>query len=316
MPKVIDLFSGCGGLTLGFQNAGFEVVAAADNWQPAVNVYKLNFDHDMLDLDLGDVKKSVAALKKYKADIVVGGPPCQDFSQAGKRNENGGRGDLTVSFAEIIEGLKPKVFVMENVDMLTKSSQYKKAMKVFKRAGYGITEKLLDASFCGVPQKRKRHFVIGILKGKDNEVLDLIEKNLLSEPMSIRDYLGNSLGLESYYRHPRNYNRRGVFSIDEPSPTVRGVNRPIPKGYKPHKNDAAPISKVRPLTTIERSYIQTFPKNFVWSGGKSDLEQLIGNAVPVKLAEYVASCLAEHLGVRPDKKKSRVRVSRTLFEMV
>ena len=71
-----------------------------------------------------------------------------------------------------------------------------------------------------------------------------------------------------------------------------GVNRPIPRNYRRHPGDTAPISmNVRPLTTIERSYIQTFPKGFVFEGSKTDLEQMIGNAVPVKLAEYVAKSI-------------------------
>lgn len=117
--------------------------------------------------------------------------------------------------------------------------------------------------------------------------------------MTIRTYFNSidkALDIEHYYRHPRSYKRRGVFSIDEPSPTVRGVNRPIPKTYQPHPGDAALVSlNVRPLTTLERSYIQTFPNNFIFQGSKTDLEQLIGNAVPVKLAEYVSSCLAQYI---------------------
>lgn len=114
--------------------------------------------------------------------------------------------------------------------------------------------------------------------------------------MTIRDYLGDSLGIEHYYRHPRSYKRRAVFSIDEPSPTIRGVNRPIPKTYIKHSGDTSTISdQVRPLTTIERSYLQTFPKDFIFEGSKTDLEQMIGNAVPVKLAEYVAGCIQQYL---------------------
>ncbi|OKH44223.1 DNA (cytosine-5-)-methyltransferase, partial [Calothrix sp. HK-06] len=101
------------------------------------------------------------------------------------------------------------------------------------------------------------------------------------------------------YRHPRTYQRRGIFSIDEPSPTIRSVNRPVPKSYRGHPGDAAPISSnLRPLTTIERSYIQTFPKDFIFdeqNQSKTDLEQMIGNAVPVKLAEFVARCLLQHI---------------------
>lgn len=114
--------------------------------------------------------------------------------------------------------------------------------------------------------------------------------------MTIRDYLGNELGLEVYYRHPRNYNRRGVFTIDEPSPTIRGVNRPVPKGYKLNSCDPenVDLNKIRPLTTIERSYIQTFPREFKFFGTKTNLEQMIGNAVPVNLGTFVAKTIKEY----------------------
>ena len=86
--------------------------------------------------------------------------------------------------------------------------------------------------------------------------------------------------------------RRGIFSIDEPSPTVRGVNRPMPDGYEIHSNDPVKSKEgIRPLTTIERSFIQTFPEDFEFFGTKTDLEQMIGNAVPVNLAKYVASAI-------------------------
>ena len=86
----------------------------------------------------------------------------------------------------------------------------------------------------------------------------------------------------------------GIFSIYEPSPTIRGVNRPIPKNYSKHDGDAIDdLSKVRPLTTKERTYIQTFPENFQWFGTKTELEQIIGNAVPVNLAKFVGECIQE-----------------------
>lgn len=294
--KVVDLFSGCGGLTLGLQNAGFHVVLGVDNWLPAIKMYEANFDHPIVDLDLLDVKKSVKALKKYKPDMIVGGPPCQDYSSAGKRNEEDGRADLTLSFAEIIQEMKPRFFIMENVDQIVKSRRYKQALEMFKEAGYGITTRTLDASYCGAPQKRKRHFVVGSLEHKDGFLDEILTKNLSAKPTTIRDYLGDKLGIEHYYRHPRNYNRRGVYSIDEPTPTVRGVNRPLPAGYPGHKNDTTShLEGVRPLTSKERSLIQTFPENFQLIGSKSDIEQAIGNAVPVKLAEYVANCINELL---------------------
>ncbi len=130
------------------------------------------------------------------------------------------------------------------------------------------------------------------------DVTLIMTKNKLSEkPMTMRDYFGSSLGLEYYYRHPRNYSRRGIYSIDEPSPTIRGVNRPVPKGYKKHNADPkeANLETLRPLTTIERSYVQTFPKTFKFKGSKTNLEQMIGNAVPVNLATLVAKSILEYV---------------------
>ena len=293
--RTVDLFAGCGGLSLGFQNAGFEIIAAFDNWEPAIRVYRDNFNHKIYKADLGDdnVKKNIQDLSP---NIIIGGPPCQDFSSAGKRDETLGRADLTISFAKIIAEVQPLFFVMENVERIQKSKIFKEALLIFKSAGYGISVCVLDASYCGVPQSRKRLFVIGHKFSNDNFLNQYIIKNQASKPMTIYDYLGNSLGIEYYYRHPRSYLRRGVFSIYEPSPTIRGVNRPIPKGYSKHNGDPIEINDdLRPLTTKERSLIQTFPIEFVFNGTKTDLEQVIGNAVPVKLAEFVAKCINEYI---------------------
>ena len=108
--KFIDLFAGCGGMTLGFQNAGFEAVAAFDNWEPAIQVYRANFGHDIHKIDLGNWQESLGILNAYQFDMIIGGPPCQDFSHAGKRDENLGRADLTVSFAQIVARTRPKWF--------------------------------------------------------------------------------------------------------------------------------------------------------------------------------------------------------------
>lgn len=123
---------------------------------------------------------------------------------------------------------------------------------MYKANGYGLTEVILDASKCGVPQKRKRFFCIGILGGEDDAVRDRIQSKMSDKSMTLRDYFGDKLGFEFYYRHPRNYNRRAIFSIDEPTPAMRGVNRPVPKGYPGHPNDACELGpSVRVLTTAE-----------------------------------------------------------------
>ena len=294
--KIVDLFCGCGGLSLGFQNAGFEIVAAYDKWQAALSVYQKNFEHECKMLDLSNVEDCVAEIESKHPDMIIGGPPCQDFSSAGKRDEDNGRGDLTVNYAQIINRIRPKWFVMENVERITKTKKLIDAKKIFKEAGYGLSWQVLDASKCGVPQKRKRFFMIGKLHEQDDFMVPFLQSGLSKTSMTLREDFGDSLGVEYYYRHPRSYARRGIFSIDEPSPTVRGVNRPMPKGYEIHDNDPIKSKEgIRALTTIERSYIQTFPKTFKFEGSKTELEQMIGNAVPVKLAEYVATSIKKYL---------------------
>lgn len=291
--KTIDLFSGVGGLSLGFQKAGFKILSAFDNWDKAIEVYKKNFKHPISQLDLSQTDDAISVISPLKPEIIIGGPPCQDFSHAGKRTE-GTRADLTNSFANIISTVKPEWFVMENVDRAKNSSAYAQAKDIFLKSGYGLTEKVLDASLCGVPQKRKRFFCIGKLNEKNGFLDQILEESLSKKPLTVRKYFGASLGVEHYYRHPRNYNRRAVFSIDEPAPTIRGVNRPIPPNYVKHLNDPVGLDGLRPLTTEERARVQTFPEKFVWLGSKTDMEQMIGNAVPVELSKYVANAIMKY----------------------
>lgn len=293
--RVVDLFSGCGGMSLGFELAGLDVVAALDSWDAAVTCYRENFEHPAYTLDLSDVDSAVAKIEPMAPDVIIGGPPCQDFSSAGNRVEQG-RADLTLAFAQIVKRISPTAFVMENVERARLSNAYRRARDLFISSGYHLHETVLDASFFGVPQKRKRFFCVGFLGSQTNTVAQTLESLKSPDRMTIRDFLGLEFGLTTYYRHPRNYNRRAVYSIDEPSATVRGVNRPVPPGYRGHKLDAGPVTaSLRPLTTLERARIQTFPRDFHFSGSKTDLELMIGNAVPVLLAKAVASAVAKSL---------------------
>jgi len=294
--KAVDLFCGCGGLSLGFIEAGFDVVAAFDFWDEAINVYKENFRHPVFKQDLTDVDVAAQQIQSYAPDMIIGGPPCQDFSSAGKRDENNGRGDLTVAYARIVSAVRPMWFVMENVARITKTQKLIDAKAIFKEAGYGLSQCVLDASLCGVPQKRKRFFLIGKMGASDDFITADIMSNLAVKPMTVADYFGDTLNIKYYYRHPRSYVRRGIFSVNEPSPTIRGVNRPMPKGYELRQND--PVTSkdgIRPLTTEERSMIQTFPKDFIFLGSKTNREQMIGNAVPVNLAKYVGEAIKKYV---------------------
>jgi DNA (cytosine-5)-methyltransferase 1 len=295
--KTVDLFAGCGGMSLGFKRAGYDLALAVDNWEAALRCYQANLKDPYLLLDLSEPDVAVREIRRRvpKAEVVIGGPPCQDFSHAGPRRE-GARADLTESFARIVAALRPLAYVMENVDRTARSSAYQRARALLKEAGYGVTEAVLDASYYGVPQRRKRFFSIGVLGEVDGFLTLHLMEMREDRPLTLREYMGEELNLEYYYRHPRNYNRRGIYSVDEPAPTVRGVNRPVPKGYPGHPADPVPpFEGLRPLTTEERGRAQTFPKGWKWVGSKSEVEQMIGNAVPPELARRVALALKEFL---------------------
>ena len=291
--RTVDLFCGCGGLSLGFQNCGYKIIGAFDFWQPAIDCYNANFNHRAHILDLSKKNTSLKTISQLNPEIIIGGPPCQDFSSAGERKE-GARANLTVSFAKIVKSLKPQYFVMENVSQVRSSTAYKEARALFKAAGYGLTEQVLDASRCGVPQKRKRFFCVGALKAQDNFLDSYLGTNQSVFPLTMRKYFTDNqyeLTFDYYYRHPRTYSRRAIFSVDEPAPTIRGVNRPKPPEYKPHSNDAAPPNGIDSLTSRQRALLQTFPLNFKFNESQMISDQLIGNAVPVNLAAHVARAL-------------------------
>ncbi len=280
---------------MGFQNAGYNVVAAFDYWDAALNIYAKNFKHKAHKKDLSDTDH-IEDIIKYSPDMIIGGPPCQDYSTAGHRDESRGRASLSIAFANIVNRIRPKFFLMENVAVIEKSETLKAVLPIFKSAGYGLTRLTLDASKCGVPQIRKRYIIFGHLNGKDDDAKEIFIKNQHSKSMTVRDYLGDKLGFEYYFRVPTSYKRRGIYSIDEPSMTIRGVDRPVPKGYKGHPADPVPLTPdIRSLTCEERGWIQTFPDDFVWEGTKTNLNQIIGNAVPVKLAEYIGYCIKEYI---------------------
>lgn len=335
--KAVDLFCGCGGLSCGFAYGGFNVVAAYDNWDKAIKCYNHNIAGERaVNIDLKDIKATTESINLYNPRIIIGSPPCQEFSNAGRRKE-GDRADLTYTFAEIIKKVSPEYFVMENVPSVRNSMIYAKAKSLYAQEGYGITEVVLDACNCEVPQHRKRFFCIGAKNQKNNFMLGAVFSELFIHTMSVRDYFklnGYKLPGEAYYRHPTTYSRRAIFSVDEISPTIRGVSRPMPSTYKRHEKDAVNADKfkeVRALSVIERAHIQTFPINFNFDGlgiGRSDLDQMIGNAVPVRLAEYVARCLSQYIigdcktrennfakWLRIDKKQDDKQISATFINI-
>lgn len=173
MKQVIDLFSGCGGLSLGFSQAGFKVVLGVDNWQDSLETFKINHNGAKTEnADLFNCKPEDIALKfGFKPgdiDVVVGGPPCQGFSISGKRLVDDPRNVLYKFFIGFLDYFRPKAFVMENVPnilSIDNGSVRNQILEDFKKIGYSVSYKILLASSFGVPQNRKRVFFVGL----DNE---------------------------------------------------------------------------------------------------------------------------------------------------
>lgn len=166
MLSVLDLFCGCGGLSKGFEQAGYDVLMGIDFWKTALETFKHN--HKNSKILLSDLSLfNPADLKLDKSvDVIIGGPPCQGFSVAGKRNVDDPRNKLYLSFVRTVEYFKPKAFVLENVPNLISMAggAIKDAIiRDFQKLGYRVVYKVLTASDFGVPQRRKRVFFVGIL---------------------------------------------------------------------------------------------------------------------------------------------------------
>lgn len=167
--KVVGLFSGCGGLDLGFKQAGYDIVWANDILQDACETYKLNIGNHIVNEDITKIDLETIP----DADIIIGGPPCQGFSGIGKRDPNDDRSALVYSYLNVVNKLQPKIFLFENVTGIksSKASDGSKVIdnlqKAFEDIGYHINIHTLNAADYGVPQKRKRVFIIGNKNGVD-----------------------------------------------------------------------------------------------------------------------------------------------------
>ncbi|CVY16871.1 DNA cytosine methyltransferase [Staphylococcus hominis] len=171
--KIIDLFSGAGGLSLGFEKSGFNTVLAIDKWKDAIETFNFNHTNSVgTTIDIHDFSND--DIKKYKNEItgIIGGPPCQGFSLVGTRDTNDPRNSLYIEYVRFVDQIRPHFFVLENVSGLLslQKGKYKDdIINRFSDLGYNVNFKLLTASDYGVPQSRKRVFFIGLKKDIFND---------------------------------------------------------------------------------------------------------------------------------------------------
>jgi len=190
--KVLDLFSGCGGLSYGFELAGFDIVAGIDCWEDALMTFQKNHPNSKVVLaDLFvDSPQKITKKINTKIDIIIGGPPCQGFSIAGKRIIDDARNQLYKSFVSFVKYYQPKVFLLENVPNIVsmgKGVAKDSIIEDFEKLGYTVVYKVLLASDYGVPQNRKRAIFVGM---KNNKKFIFPERRI-DIPVSAKDAISD-----------------------------------------------------------------------------------------------------------------------------
>lgn len=298
--KVVSLFSGAGGLDLGFTQAGHQVVWANDLFEDAVSTYRMNLGGHIVLQNIYDIPSESIP----DADIVIGGFPCQGFSVANTgRHEDDERNKLYLEMIRVIRDKNPHYFVAENVKgilSIGKGQVFQNILGDFRSLGYDVQYRLMNAADYGVPQKRFRVIIVGVRS-------DLSQRYVYPEPthaehpnmfcrkwVSVAEALAdipdpdkpNSLANHVYSRYKLNFNGylgHRPISPDAPAPTVtaRGDDR---GGVVilPHPNGQ------RRMTCRELATIQSFPLDYKFVGGISSVCRQIGNAVPPRLAYAVA----------------------------
>ncbi len=237
--NVVDLFCGAGGLSKGFEWAGFNIIAANDNYKQACDTYRANHPGTVLvegDITKKEVKEALFEVVKDKdIDIIVGGPPCQGFSHAGKRLIDDPRNFLFKEYVEIVKKVKPKVVVLENVEGILTMNQGKSFESIkesFRELGYELAGKKLYAVKYGVPQKRKRVVMIGVLESSpedcypeeifNNENQFLTVKEVISDLPEIKVNGGSDvIDFKTDPKSPYQKFMSGLISVEDFVKTLR-----------------------------------------------------------------------------------------------
>ncbi|MDE9580489.1 DNA cytosine methyltransferase [Citrobacter koseri] len=306
MMKVVSLFSGAGGLDLGFKNAGFQIVWANDIDSDAVQTYKKNIgDHivlkDLSQVDMNDIPN---------CDVVIGGFPCQGFSQANLlRNKDDERNQLYLEFLRVVDAKKPKFFFAENVRgilSLDNGTAIEKIESDFKALGYKVKKQLFNVADYGVPQMRYRVIIVGVRNDINIEYMyplpthtspKKVNKmglapwvnigdalNGIPEPDSNCDLLNHVYS--AYKITNRNFTGHRETDPNKPSPTIlaRGNGKGGVCAIQHPKNH-------RRMSVRESATIQTFPLDYEFVGSMTSCYRQVGNAVPVLFAESLAKSL-------------------------
>lgn len=317
--KIVDLFAGVGGLSMGFDDNGFVTVMANDFDENAANTFKLNHPHvKFIDGDVAKIDEKLIrdTIGNTEIDVMMGGIPCQSFSMAGRRIRKGidhsddPRHFLYKEYFRLLDIMKPKVAIIENVKGILSSHGgeiMKEILISFENHGYKADYKLLDASDYGVPQARQRVVIIANRIGQDNifpekhqnkipvsEALSNIPKDAKNHEK--RYLTGKTLERVKLIKPGQNWTylpmelqtksiHSGAYGRIDPSKPSKTLTTRFDTpsvGYVTHPEEH------RTLTVREGARIQTFPDNFVFTGARMQQYKQVGNAVPVKLGYEIS----------------------------
>jgi DNA (cytosine-5)-methyltransferase 1 len=320
MPKVISLFAGCGGSSLGYQLAGCNVIASIERDANAIEVYKTNFpkttlwEGDISEIDPHELLRQ-HGLQPGEVDILDGSPPCQGFSMIGKRRILDPRNQLVIEYIRFLHAIRPKAFCMENVPGLIVGDMryiFQNMINALKSEGYVVQVRILNASHYGVPQDRKRVIILGfredigcvpthpkptnIAVSFRQAVKGLTAHELTCVPTGQAMNLAQSLrpGQSGAKLHKRYGHKPNDFSLirlawDKPAPTVCKTVRLGQCGLLHPEED-------RFLSIGELKRVCSFPDNFVLSGPFEARWGRLGNAVPPLLSQAIAESVLHQLG--------------------
>jgi len=325
--KVIELFAGAGGTTLGFHNAGLQHTLLTDWDKDAIATLKRNMPkYKVLQEDITKIN-----FKGMKADIVEGGFPCQAFSFAGKKmGFEDARGTMFFEFARCVKEVKPKIAVGENVRGLLKHDNgktLKVITKILKDLGYRVTYKILRAQYLDVPQKRERLIILAVRKDINVPFLFPKEKDYI---ISLREALKNCPTSDGQKYTKR---KKKILSLVPPGGYWKDLPENLQKEYMQasyfmgggktgmarrlswnepsltltcspaqKQTERCHPEETRPLTIKEYAMIQTFPIKWEFIGSMASQYKQIGNALPVNLGYHIGKCLIAMLENKPNLK--------------
>ena len=302
-PTVISLFAGCGGSSLGYQMAGYRELLAVEWDDNAVETFKMNFPGipvyhgDITALSIDECMRLAGSIAPGNLDILDGSPPCQGFSTAGKRKYDDPRNSLFQEYVRLLSGLKPKVFVMENVTGMIKGymkQAYLKIVESLRSCGYHVKGEVLNAMYYDVPQSRERVIIIGV---RNDLGIKPSHPKPETKPRTFQQACydlrndetdlsfnqetktAKEIYLVSPGKHTIQHHGHLKLSWNKPSPTLRKDFLGYFHYWHPDKH--------RPLTLLEWKRIGSFPDDFQFTDKKNGCQR-IGNSVPPNLMKAIA----------------------------